>query len=301
MLKNVKKQLSGIGRRRENEPIPSVVSARDGSSGDGGGDGASSSSAAGAGAGAGTTATVASGEGVRAATRAMGTLGVGDGKRGGGGGESSGGGGWGNRVVGAAAQAAGGLRKLSGGLGSRNGRNSPDPRTKMPTLERLYDKNKPLFLFRDVPPNEREALFGKKLQLCSYCFDFSDPTVFTREKEIKRQTLLEIVDYVNQGQGKFTEALLDDINYMLSQNLFRTLPPTSSEQTGLCTAAMFDPEDEEPSLEDSWPHLQIVYEFLLRYVVANDIDIKSGKTYIDQSFVLRLLELFDSEDPRERD
>jgi len=303
MLKNVKKQLSGIGRRRENEPIPSVVSARDGSSGDGGGDGASSSSssAAAAGAGAGTTATVASGEGVRAATRAMGTLGVGDGKRGGGGGESSGGGGWGNRVAGAAAHAAGGLRKLSGGLGSRNGRNSPDPRTKMPTLERLYDKNKPLFLFRDVPPNEREALFGKKLQLCSYCFDFSDPTVFTREKEIKRQTLLEIVDYVNQGQGKFTEALLDDINYMLSQNLFRTLPPTSSEQTGLCTAAMFDPEDEEPSLEDSWPHLQIVYEFLLRYVVANDIDIKSGKTYIDQSFVLRLLELFDSEDPRERD
>ena len=300
MLKNVKKQLSGIGRRRENEPIPSVVSARDGSSGDGGGDGASSSSSA-AGAGAGTTATVASGEGVRAATRAMGTLGVGDGKRGGGGGESSGGGGWGNRVAGAAAHAAGGLRKLSGGLGSRNGRNSPDPRTKMPTLERLYDKNKPLFLFRDVPPNEREALFGKKLQLCSYCFDFSDPTVFTREKEIKRQTLLEIVDYVNQGQGKFTEALLDDINYMLSQNLFRTLPPTSSEQTGLCTAAMFDPEDEEPSLEDSWPHLQIVYEFLLRYVVANDIDIKSGKTYIDQSFVLRLLELFDSEDPRERD
>eukprot|EP00223_Ostreococcus_mediterraneus_P004223 CAMPEP_0174579992 /NCGR_PEP_ID=MMETSP0929-20130131/1932_1 /TAXON_ID=548131 ORGANISM="Ostreococcus mediterraneus, Strain clade-D-RCC2572" /NCGR_SAMPLE_ID=MMETSP0929 /ASSEMBLY_ACC=CAM_ASM_000573 /LENGTH=91 /DNA_ID=CAMNT_0015761403 /DNA_START=310 /DNA_END=581 /DNA_ORIENTATION=- len=84
MLKNVKKQLSGIGRRRENETIPSVVSARDGSSGDGGGDGASSSSSSAASAtAAGTTTTVASGEGVRAATRAIGTLGVGDGKRGG--------------------------------------------------------------------------------------------------------------------------------------------------------------------------------------------------------------------------
>ncbi len=47
--------------------------------------------------------------------------------------------------------------------------------------------------------------------------------------------------------------------------------------------------------------LQIVYEFLLRYVVSNDTDAKVAKKYIDQSFVLKLLELFDSEDPRERD
>ncbi len=48
-----------------------------------------------------------------------------------------------------------------------------------------------------------------------------------------------------------------------------------------------------------WP--QIVYEFLLRYVVSNDTDAKVAKKYIDQQFVLKLLELFDSEDPRERD
>ena len=48
-------------------------------------------------------------------------------------------------------------------------------------------------------------------------------------------------------------------------------------------------------------HLQIVYEFLLRYVCANDTDAKIAKKYVDQSFVVRLLELFDSEDPRERD
>lgn len=46
---------------------------------------------------------------------------------------------------------------------------------------------------------------------------------------------------------------------------------------------------------------QIVYEFLLRYVVSNDTDAKVAKKYIDQQFVLKLLELFDSEDPRERD
>lgn len=44
-----------------------------------------------------------------------------------------------------------------------------------------------------------------------------------------------------------------------------------------------------------------MYEFLLRFVVSNDTDAKVAKRYIDQQFVLRLLDLFDSEDPRERD
>ena len=47
--------------------------------------------------------------------------------------------------------------------------------------------------------------------------------------------------------------------------------------------------------------LQIVYEFLLRYIVSNDTDARAAKKYINQSFVVRMLELFDSEDPRERD
>ena len=37
-----------------------------------------------------------------------------------------------------------------------------------------------------------------------------------REKEMKRQTLLELVDYVNTGTGKFTEYVSEDIIFMLS-------------------------------------------------------------------------------------
>ena len=51
-------------------------------------------------------------------------------------------------------------------------------------------------------------------------------------------------------------------------------------------------------LEPAWPHLQYVYEFLLRFVVSNDTDAKVLKKHIDQAFVLKLLDLFDSEDPR---
>merc|ERR1712216_773409 len=169
-------------------------------------------------------------------------------------------------------------------------------------LEELYDKNRPLFLFRDVPASDRQSLFRKKLQLCSYVFDFTDPTSHVREKEIKRQTLLELGDYVNQDNtAKFTDKVFDDVMYMLSCNLFRALPPSNYEITGNAAGDNLEPEEEELTLEPSWPHLQIIYEFLLRYVVSNQVDAKIGKKYIDNTFVLKLLELFDSEDPRERD
>lgn len=150
--------------------------------------------------------------------------------------------------------------------------------------------------FRDVPSSEKQSLFVRKLHLCSFTFDFSDQGKDVREKEMKRQTLLELVEYVNTGTGKFTESVAEDVVLMLSNNLFRSLPPTKSGEHD-----SLDPDEEEPTLEPAWPHLQIVYEFLLRYVVSNDTDAKSAKKHIDQHFVVRLLELFDSEDPRERD
>eukprot|EP01083_Nonionella_stella_P123776 373180_1 len=50
---------------------------------------------------------------------------------------------------------------------------------------------------RDTPATKREELFKKKLELCSICFDFEDPNADKRGKEMKRSTLLELVDYVN--------------------------------------------------------------------------------------------------------
>ena len=39
-------------------------------------------------------------------------------------------------------------------------------------------------------------------------------------------------------------------------------------------------------LELAWPHLQIVYEFFLRFVESPDFNTNIGKRYIDQNFVL---------------
>ena len=52
---------------------------------------------------------------------------------------------------------------------------------------------------------------------------------------------------------------------MFSVNLFRTLPPSSNP-----SGAEFDPEEDEPTLEAAWPHLQLVYEFFLRCLESPD-------------------------------
>jgi serine/threonine-protein phosphatase 2A regulatory subunit B' len=47
-------------------------------------------------------------------------------------------------------------------------------------------------------------------------------------------------------------------------------------------------EDEEPTLEASWPHTQIVYEFFLRFLESMDFQPNLAKKYIDQKFVLQV-------------
>lgn len=50
----------------------------------------------------------------------------------------------------------------------------------------------------------------------------------------------------------------------------------------------FDPEEDEPVLELAWPHLQIVYEFFLRFIESPDFNTNVGKRFIDQGFVLQV-------------
>lgn len=67
------------------------------------------------------------------------------------------------------------------------------------------------------------------------------------------------------------------------------------------TGDAFDPDEDEPVLEAAWPHLQIVYEFFLRFIESPEFNARVAINYIDNNFILELLQLFDGEDPRERD
>ncbi|XP_013398881.1 serine/threonine-protein phosphatase 2A 56 kDa regulatory subunit epsilon isoform isoform X4 [Lingula anatina] len=146
----------------------------------------------------------------------------------------------------------------------------------------------------DTPPAEQQDLFIKKLQQCCVVFDFMDPISDLKSKEIKRACLNELVDYITATRGVLTEPVYPEMVKMIACNIFRTLPPSDNPSD-------FDPEEDDPTLEASWPHLQFVYEFFLRFLESPDFQPSLAKKYIDQKFVLQLLELFDSEDPRERE
>ncbi|KIY50929.1 protein phosphatase 2A regulatory B subunit [Fistulina hepatica ATCC 64428] len=150
--------------------------------------------------------------------------------------------------------------------------------------------------FSQTPPTERSKLFVQKLHQCHVIFDFNDASSELRGKQIKAQTLHEMLEYITTQREVITESIYPEVVNMFATNLFRSIPPPVNP-----VGDAFDPEEDEPVLELAWPHLQIVYEFFLRFVESPDFETNTAKRYIDQAFVLNLLELFDSEDPRERD
>ncbi|GAB4854173.1 hypothetical protein Ancab_022758 [Ancistrocladus abbreviatus] len=155
----------------------------------------------------------------------------------------------------------------------------------------------PLLAFKDVPNSEKMNLFVSKLNLCCMTFDFSDPSKNTSEKDMKRQTLIELVDFIASGPStKFTEPAIFAMCRMCAINLFRVFPPNYRSSLG-----GGENDDDEPLFDPAWSHLQIVYDLLLKFIISSSLETKVAKKYIDHSFILRLLDLFDSEDPRERE
>ncbi|RAL38035.1 unnamed protein product [Cuscuta campestris] len=155
----------------------------------------------------------------------------------------------------------------------------------------------PLVSFKDVPTSEKMNLFISKLSLCCVVFDFTDPSKNTAEKELKRATLIELLDFVCSNPPKFTEPAIHAMCKTCAVNLFRVFPPNYRSSNGQGN----ENDDDEPTFDPAWPHLQIMYDLLLRFVTSSSLEAKVAKKYINHSFILRLLDLFDSEDPRERE
>mmetsp|Transcript_28928 Transcript_28928/g.25550 ORF Transcript_28928/g.25550 Transcript_28928/m.25550 type:complete len:563 (-) Transcript_28928:93-1781(-) len=156
--------------------------------------------------------------------------------------------------------------------------------------------------FREVSPKKRKSLFIKKLRLCSVIFDFQNESASENlGKEMKRQILLELVDHVTTNKGWFSEKILIEILFMVSNNLFRALSPSPNNNGSSGSNGMDMGDEDEPTLDCSWPHLQIVYEFLLRFIVSTEPDAKLLKRHLNGPFILNLLNIFRSEDPRERE
>lgn len=153
-------------------------------------------------------------------------------------------------------------------------------------------------LVTNVPAHEARAVIHKKLQMCCVLFTFTDPggvDLFATQKLEKRNTLIELVEVCNAKETLFNELkCFQDVVLMISTNIFRSMPYKPN-------LAGEDDDEDDPFLEPGWPHLAIVYELLVNLVTCSTIDITLKKKVLDSSFLNSLLELFKSEDVRERE
>ena len=136
--------------------------------------------------------------------------------------------------------------------------------------------------FHEVSPGKRQELFMQKIDQCNIIFDFNDASGDMKSKEIKRLALHELLDYVANNRQVITEPMYPRVVEMFSKNLFRPIPPPVNPQ-----GEAFDPEEDEPVLEVAWPHIQVVYEFFLRFIESQDFNTNVAKAFIDHQFVLQ--------------
>ena len=122
-----------------------------------------------------------------------------------------------------------------------------------------------------------------KIDQCNIIFDFNDASGDMKSKEIKRLALHELLDYVANNRQVITEPMYPKVVDMFSKNLFRPIPPPMNPQ-----GEAFDPEEDEPVLEVAWPHIQVVYEFFLRFIESQDFNTNIAKGFIDHQFVLQV-------------
>ncbi|XWS42890.1 hypothetical protein CRYUN_Cryun16bG0053200 [Craigia yunnanensis] len=140
-------------------------------------------------------------------------------------------------------------------------------------------------------------------------------SVTVREKILLEKSNFEtLFTYVSCGgrndhRLNFSKVFFRESIHLVSSNLFRTLP-YSSETANAAAAIQFgesfyikkNRNINSISFEDpGWPHLELVYRFLLLLLQSPRTDPQLIISFIQPSFILKLLNLFQSGDARERD
>lgn len=151
-------------------------------------------------------------------------------------------------------------------------------------------------------PKDAKELFLKRIQMCSVTYDYSDDLKDAKNKSERLTALQELREFLNDSKNVATYVLphLELVFEMVRKNIFRPLPmdKKSADKLGPSETGV---EDEDIVIDPAWPHLQGVYEFFYGLIICEVTDVKSIKVYITPAFVQEFLQLFDSEEPRERD
>lgn len=75
--------------------------------------------------------------------------------------------------------------------------------------------------------------------------------------------LIDLLDEQDAPEYVINERTLEAAMQMISINLFRTFANKTYKKPSSA-----DPDEDEPHLEEAWPHLQLVYELLLKFILS---------------------------------
>ena len=131
-------------------------------------------------------------------------------------------------------------------------------------------------LMQEEESRRPEALIAK-IHQCKRVFDFSDATSEVRNKEIKRSALMDIADYLaTQKLRVVNEKVIREVVDCSRLNIFRDMNPGQDE---------LDLDEDDPIYEESWPHLSLVYDMLLKLIEHPEFETRVAKKYVDHRFV----------------
>ena len=72
-----------------------------------------------------------------------------------------------------------------------------------------------------------------------------------------------MIEFIETMPSAVTPRVYPEVVRMFSANLFRSLPPPS-----VPPGVEFDPEEDEPALEPSWPHFKVKEDKCMRSCIS---------------------------------
>ena len=87
--------------------------------------------------------------------------------------------------------------------------------------------------------------------------------------------MISLVEGESLQKNPLLNQLLVKVFAMIEVNMFRTPKVQTAALSGSAEEHLDTKKDEEEAiimLEEQWPHLQIVYELLLRTIIAKNVD-----------------------------
>jgi serine/threonine-protein phosphatase 2A regulatory subunit B' len=103
-------------------------------------------------------------------------------------------------------------------------------------------------------------------------------------RDKKREVLIELIDVLDDQDAThtlLTEEILEASMEMISRNVYRTFTNKNTKKT-----QQVDPDEDEPHLEEAWPHLQLVYELFLKFMMSPQIPSKVMSAHISKTFIV---------------